>query len=1101
MTSSATQNILVFNPQDSVAPSFCNYLTKLAETGLVDEFVLVPLSEDEDLDVSGNLIKGTTEEAVKILDLLARQNVLNMVRITAICSEALSPNEQSMLAKFTGGIVESIRRLAGYGQTSVVEVRVFAPDYGEINRPKDFFQIGTSNVILIPEDRPSDTGMPRPGRSTDVWFGAHVGVEVASLIGLWKGMEDQPIDQMPPVNTGVDDVSIRFFRSLVRVVRGPAPPMSEILPEGDLLPVPGGFFPVPDPQWAGTAAINLLFPREFEFYEPTRNDSIVPLRGWKAFTVYAREFFSVALQIPRTLARGIVGDIEDHAAVAAQHLYGENSWVSITRRPSGSETNTTEIDISAALQFLEVSVDRPNLADTSPVLWDGLIKNLMCLLDGGMGGEGIRREIGNDKFILVDRSVVSPKPMSTASQSARRLLDGAYEKLVISPLQQSRAGVLEFHPANNFVDEIVNTELVIEEPELQKQGEGKPGEVSLDASGEFLEENQIASTHLTDTRIELEIESDTKVEGSEHGNIQVGEQLLNEADEKTEAVSGIPEYILGKMSRSREKSTDLLTGLTRKFADQADRSHQFLQDRINAVANSNQPLASNMVGVALGVKIVSLISGALFVASLVVLTRFHTAIDFNSFTSFSRARIWAISTLAVIYSASLNLVPRRAKSAQTYVVLVTTLFAGFVGYFLLFFEPLYRLIRKSSKWVGDAPIYLLSIGALVLVLLALFRGRKEESVVRQVGRKILWSIVFLYVYLGLLVGASRPGSPIQRTSVDFRHKLLLFIGIVTIVALVTATLAVAMIRVRERNRYDRWLGDLIWNIRCAEEASKESRLHSYRLTQWLGSAVALERILWYPLGETIDQPEAPLAILTKSGLHKIQVAELELTGAGYAYFVARIRRIFASPGWLMGQYERAVREFSKHYSRQIGLVDDESQATRPETCSYPEELALALSGDFSSRRWMFAEALIEAKFDKSLRTSDTFEDLRNLYSSIFNDAKSYSLIGAGDQDAGVEKFLNETTPKGLQMVPAGISRLAPTALAASAGEMKSLHWLPDSINISGNSTVERTVAVVDEGALLVAVRSDFSTYPTLLSSITGQVQDSVEETGKHLEGL
>jgi hypothetical protein len=67
--------------------------------------------------------------------------------------------------------------------------------------------------------------------------------------------------------------------------------------------------------------------------------------------------------------------------------------------------------------------------------------------------------------------------------------------------------------------------------------------------------------------------------------------------------------------------------------------------------------------------------------------------------------------------------------------------------------------------------------------------------------------------------------------------------------------------------------------------------------------------------------------------------------------------------------------------------------------------------------------------------------------------------------------------------------------------MNSLHWLPESINISGNSTVERTDAVVDEGALLVAVRSDFSTYPTLLSSITGQVQDSVEETGKHIEGL
>jgi hypothetical protein len=1099
MTAPATQNILVFNPQDSVSVPFCNYLTKLAETGLVDEFVFVPLSGIQDLDVSGELVNGSTRETVKVLDLLARQNVLKLVRVTAICSEALNPNEQSRLGDFTSGIVESIRRLAGYGQTTVVEVRVFAPNYGEINRPKNYFRIGTSNVILVPEDRPSDSGMPRPGRSTDGWFGAHVGVEVASLIGLWKGMQDQPVDQMPPVNTGVDDVSIRFFRSLVRVVRGPAPPMQEILPEGDSLPVPGGFFPVPDPQWAGTAAINLLFPREFEFYEPVRTDSIVPLHGWNAFFVYAREFFKVAVQIPRTLARGIVGDIEDHAATAAEHLYGESSWIKITRRQSGIDNETNEIDIAAALQFLEVSVDRPNLADTSPLLWDELITNLMSLLDGGADGESIRREIGNDKFILVDRSVISPRPMATAAQSARRLLDGAYEKVTQSNFQQARPEATE----SKSEIETINPDLTIHEAELPLFNEEVAKEDLVEEIEEAGEEDEIISVEVDGVVFEPKDELDTDFdgEGLEHENLHVVEELPNQDGKNPEVVSDIPEYILGKMSRSREKSTDLLTGLTRKFADQADRSHQFLRDRIDAVANSNQPVSPKMIGVARGVKIVSFISGALFVASLVVLTRFHSAIDFNSFSSFTRARFWAISTIAVIYSASLNLVPRRAKSAQTYVVLVTTLFAGFVGYLLIFFEPLYRLIRNSNKWVGDAPVYLLSVGALVLVLLALIRGRKEESIVRQVGRKILWSIVFLYTYIGLLVGASRPGSPIQRTSVDFRHKLLIFIGIVTIVALITATLAVAIIRVRERNRYESWIGDLIWNIRCAEEASKESRLHGYRLTQWLGSAVALERIFWHPLGEVIDQSEAPLAVVAQSGLHKIQVAELELTVAGYAYFVARIRRIFASQGWLMGQYERAVREFSKHYSRQIGLVDDESQATRPETCSYPEELASALAGDFSSRRWIFADALTQAKFDKSLRTSDTFDDLRNLYSSIFNDSNSYSLNGAGDKDAGVEKFLNETMPKGLQMVPAGISRLAPTALAASAGEMTSLLWMPDSINLSENSNAERTVAVVDEGALLVAVRSDFSTYPTLLSNITGQLQDSVEETGKHLEGL
>lgn len=1074
MTSQLDQNILVVHPSDHTTAEIDSFLLRLSETGLLDRFILVSAQVAGSIKDSAIVVSKGQRQEVQLFDYLAGHQRIARIRTVAICSGGLKSNDVTLLAETASSIADRIAKLVNPALTTATEVRIFAPGYGSLSRPEKFFTGASSNVILIPEDRPGDLGMARPGEVDSDWFGAHIAVETASLVGMWRGMETNPVDEMNSVQPGVNDVVVRFFRSLVRAVRGPTPPLNEILPRGDKLPVSNGCELSPDPQWAINAAERIVFPSEFYFVEPVWTDPRPVISGWAALKLVPREMVNVFSTLPKTLAAGIVGDLQESAEITARHIYGENSWIRLPGDNDKNENLVGGINVELALQEIQLAAEQPNLADTPSEIWVALVKELSSIIDGHPAGRDLRIELGNEKRLVVDRNLLSPKPVDSVVNS---LLDLVGEPKItsIEPSEEP-ATRLEDESLINQVEEMSLTNEVDEsidqiETEESESDDGADDEISEDT-------NESDDDEFEDDEVEA-VET----------NLQ---DVVVNREEATPAAPIARAPFLTKLNQ-KVGFTNLISALSERFIDQANQADRYLEEKIANVLNNTRPSSEDHGAVAEGVKIIGIVASLLLLLAVITLTSLSNLVDFEELTGFAKVRLWIALTLVLIYLACLNLAPKQTRSAQTYVVVSTTIFVGAITYTTMYLRPLYQTIRRQVTWVGDLPMYALTAITTVLVLLALLRGRHVVSGVRYVGRKALRFLLGTYLYIGAIVVLSRDGAVPQNFSVSARHKLLVFIAIVAITAIVASLIVVSYIRVTRRNQFDRWLIQLKWNVECAVWAARESRLHSYRVMQWLGTAVALERMIWKPLGNLPEDEEVPLELVANSGLSKFQVSDMSLGEAGRDFFVQRIRNTFTSPGWLYGQYEKAVFEFARVYGVENGLNENDQNRSRPETCSYPEAFNSIVENEATSYRWQFTQALFDGSLDSALQVSTAFENIGDTYQLIFDTPNYYRLGGIASAGESVTSFLHGLEPVGPQALPAGISTLAPMQLAGT-GTMHSDTWWPASVSRKVKNEVKPITSFSDmENALLVAVRVDYS-EGVLLGSITGMKPEVRQES-------
>jgi hypothetical protein len=1065
MTSAFDQNILLLHSSDHTSGELVNFLLRLSESHLLNRFIIVNfpdsgLGRDSAIVVS----EGQRQEA-RLFDFLAGHQRIDRIRTIAICSGGLKSSETAALAEMASGLADRIAKLVNPALTKATEVRIFAPGYGSLNRPENFFAGGASNVVLIPEDRPGDLGMARPGEVDSDWFGAHIAVETASLVGMWRGMESNPIDDMDSVQPGVNDVVVRFFRSLVRAVRGPTPPLNDILPRGDKLPVSNGCEQSPDPQWAVNAAERIVFPSEFYFVEPVWTDPRPVISGWAALKLVPREVINVFSSLPQTLAAGIIGDLQESAEITARHIYGENSWIRLPGQDEEGQRFNSGIDVELALQEIQNVAEQPNLADTPSEIWVALVKELLSIIDGHPAGRELRIELGNEKRLVVDCNLLSPELVDSVVNS---LLDLVGEPKIrsIEPIEKP-ATRLEDESAINQVEEMSLTDEVDE------------AIVEIETDDDEFEDNEVDEDDA--------IGAAGDIEEANPAEVSVNQE---------EAPPATPIARASFLTKLNQKVgfTNLVSALSERFVNQANHADRYLEEKIANVLNNTRPSNEDHGAVAKGVKIIGIVASLLLLLAIITLTSLSNLVDFEELTGFAKVRLWIALTLVLIYLACLNLAPKQTRSAQTYVVLITTVFVGAITYTAMYLRPLYQTIRRQVTWVGDLPMYVLTASTTVLVLLALLRGRQVDSGVRYVGRKALRILLVTYLYIGAIVVLSRDGAVPQNFSVSARHKLLIFIAIVAITAIVASLIVVSYIRVTRRNQFDRWLNQLKWNVECAVWAARESRLHSYRVMQWLGTAVALERMIWKPLGNLPEEEEVPLELVGNSGLSKFQVSDMSLGEAGHDFFVQRIRNTFTSPGWLYGQYEKAVFEFARVHGVENGLNENDQNRSRPETCSYPEAFNSIVENDATSYRWQFTQALFDGSLDSALQVSTAFENIGDTYQLIFDPPNYYKLGGIASAGESVTSFLHGLEPVGTQALPAGISTLAPMQLAGSAGAMQSRTWWPASVSRKLKHEVEPIISFSDmENALLIAVRVDYS-EGVLLGSITGMKPEVRQES-------
>jgi hypothetical protein len=441
----------------------------------------------------------------------------------------------------------------------------------------------------------------------------------------------------------------------------------------------------------------------------------------------------------------------------------------------------------------------------------------------------------------------------------------------------------------------------------------------------------------------------------------------------------------------------------------------------------------------------------------------------------------------------MNLTPSGGKRAQTYFVVTTIAFSASVAASLLYFDPIYRGVRRILSWSGEGPIVAITAVAVLLVTRSFVRRSHGDFPARKLRRQIMFSILYLYLLTGVLVGLSREDSFLQTMSSQSRTRLALFLGFVSAVSLIASLIVVALIRVRERNRFSSWEMELRWNLLLAEHTARELKVLKLREVQWLGTSLALSKLIWSPLGSNAQKGPALAPPEFTSSLKKFQIAKLEINAEGLHFLSARTRRVFANRGWLHGQYERAVKSFALRYARRMGTDSSDVLVGRPESCSFPETLENLSRGELTSRRWEFARSLISGEHDMTLQNDGVSQVAHSAFREVLEKPELHS-FHCGDHGSVKEFILQlDDSHMGQGELPAKIVSLAPLSFSGANAKPECYWWFPkDDFECSNLAAVNSSIPIEFSRAVIMSGKLEVSA-PVLLSDLVQIASSSNDE--------
>ena len=319
---------------------------------------------------------------------------------------------------------------------------------------------------------------------------------------------------------------------------------------------------------------------------------------------------------------------------------------------------------------------------------------------------------------------------------------------------------------------------------------------------------------------------------------------------------------------------------------------------------------------------------------------------------------------------------------------------------------------------------------------------------------------------------------------DSTRQQLLIAGLVLGAVMFAAGVGVVSIlwvRIEFRNR-DRGIRFQF----AADEAIRASRARrrlKFFMTQWLGTASALSRIVWRPLGEVNEVGRRDAATMQADAeLLKLQVAELRLTPHGDEILLARLRSLMVRPGWLTDQYRQAATTYVADDPRVLAADLPREERPRPETCPSTPAIEDVLDGTAEGLRWGFVRSLYSGSLDSALQEKLGEYSPSEIYRILLDseqaasvhelaDGATTSKFGGSPQD-----FFEDVLPDGKPSLPAGIVDQAFVANDERAQMTPFLCWpedlLPD-LDIECERLESISAAEVG-GAVITAVRCDVS---------------------------
>ena len=293
--------------------------------------------------------------------------------------------------------------------------------------------------------------------------------------------------------------------------------------------------------------------------------------------------------------------------------------------------------------------------------------------------------------------------------------------------------------------------------------------------------------------------------------------------------------------------------------------------------------------------------------------------------------------------------------------------------------------------------------------------------------------------------------------------------------------SILWVRIEFRNR-DRGIR---FNF-AADEAIRASRARrrlKFFMTQWLGTASAISRIVWRPLGEVTEVGQRDAAAMQADAeLLKLQVAELRLTPHGDEILLARLRSLMVRPGWLTDQYRQAATTYVADDPRVLAADLPLEEQPRPETCPSTPAIEDVLDGTAEGLRWGFVRSLYSGALDGALQEKLGEYSPSEIYRILLDSEQAASVHEFADDvtsskfGGSPQEFFEDVLPDSKPSLPVGIVDQAFVANDQRVQMTPFLCWpedlLPD-LDIDCERLESISAAEVG-GAVITAVRCDVS---------------------------
>ena len=293
--------------------------------------------------------------------------------------------------------------------------------------------------------------------------------------------------------------------------------------------------------------------------------------------------------------------------------------------------------------------------------------------------------------------------------------------------------------------------------------------------------------------------------------------------------------------------------------------------------------------------------------------------------------------------------------------------------------------------------------------------------------------------------------------------------------------SILWVRIEFRNR-DRGIR---FNF-AADEAIRASRARrrlKFFMTQWLGTASALSRIVWRPLGEVTEVGHRDAAAMQADAeLLKLQVAELRLTQHGDEILLARLRSLMVRPGWLTDQYRKAATTYVADDPQVLAADLPFEERPRPETCPSTPAIEDVLEGTAEGLRWGFVKSLYNGSLDGALQEKLSEYSPSEIYRILLDSEQAASVHEFADDvhspktGSSAQEFFEDVLPNIKPSLPIGIVDQAFVANDQRVQMTPFLCW-PEELLPGLEIDCERLESINAAevaGAVITAVRCDVS---------------------------